>query len=255
MQCSACGHDSPESTRFCVKCGAALETAAPPPDPGAPPSPEPQPEPRPEPQPDSGASEASTPPATQKKKRGGCRTGCLWLLGILVLLTALALVVIFDVPSRLGLRTSDFEKTFPSGPLPDAGESVAEDFEAAGQSPDGLTVYVLPIRDTEQSLAYVILDQSKGYKSAEEGENPLKDAFVMAANSKAAQEAGVTYVAVEFREADGSTLMVMAAPVDAIKQLDAGTMSDEQFSDVVGAKGNLPRIIQLQMEEVQKWQQ
>lgn len=75
-------------------------------------------------------------------------------------------------------------------------------------------MYVLPVKDTDESVACLVLDPSRGYKWNGQNDNPVKAAMVLAANSAAVADVGVTRIAVESREEYGRMSYVMAATVE-----------------------------------------
>jgi hypothetical protein len=251
MQCAQCHREAPDGGAFCPQCGSPLADAqavvaeAPP---EAPP-PETQTQPpadkfeyrsagavAPEPL----VSPPPAPPVPQKKRK---RHGCLISFGIFLLLIGFALAVVFDLPMRLGLISSPAAKMFTEPADPEARAVLTQEFEQAGQPTKGISFYVLPYKDRGYSLAYVVLDQSQGYRYVDTGfDNPIFATFQLVARSKAVQQAQIYRVAVEFREPDGSTLCVMTAPVFAIQQYAAKTIDKKQFFLQMDGHGNLAKI-------------
>ncbi len=182
----------------------------------------------------------SPPPAPEKKRK---RHGCLIAFGIFLLLIGIALVVLFDLPMRLGLVSSPAEKMFTGQADRQAEAVLARDFEEARQPTQGISFVVLPYWGRGYSLAYVVLDASKGYRYVDTGfEDPIFAAFQIVARSKAVQQAQIYRVAVEFREADGVTLSVLTAPVFAIQQYAAKQIDRKQFIAKMDGHANLMRM-------------
>ncbi len=179
-------------------------------------------------------------PAPKKKRK---RHGCLISFGVFLLLISVGLAVVFDLPMRLGLISSPAEKMFTEPADPEARAVLTKDFEQANQPTKGISFYVLPYKDRDYSLAYVVLDQSKGYQYVDTGfEDPIFATFQLVARSKAVQQAQIYRVAVEFREADGSTLSVLTAPVFAIQQYVAKTIDKKAFIAQMDGHANLVRM-------------
>ena len=179
-------------------------------------------------------------PASKKKRKGH---GCLISFCVFLLLIALALAVLFDLPTRLGLISSPAERMFVDAPDPIARATLTKEFEQANQPTQGISFYVLPYKDRDYSLAYVVLDQSKGYRYVDTGfENPIFATFELVARSKAVEEAQIYRVSVEFREPDGSTLCVLTAPVFAIQQYAAKTIDKKQFYMQMDGHENLEKV-------------
>ncbi len=274
MRCPDCGAEAVEDQAFCMECGRALERQAiaeaeapgaqmpagtsmeQPASPVTPSSPPPPPTPAftPPPAPLPGFTVPQTPEPSAAvtkppKKKRGCLKGCLVIVVIFLLLIALAAVVVFRVPERLGLFPSQAE-TLLAGTTD--GLTAAEfegEFESLGQDPAGISTYVLPVGDTEETIAYLVLDQSRGYThTSVEVSDPVKDAFILAARSDAIRTAGVTRVAVEFKDEVGKSLFVMTAPVDAILDLADGRITKEEFFKRTAAVGDLYETLQIQLE-------
>lgn len=228
MRCDKCGTESPESTRFCVSCGAPVGDA------GA-----------------QGAT-ASGPTATKTgKKRRGCRTGCLVVLAVVLVLAGLVAIVIFDVPTRLGLVKPASAKLLGSTPDTATAQVLEEGFARSGQATEGVFAYVMPIQGKEYALAYVILDSSQGYAFADIGKgNPIADAFAQVGRSPGAKNGSIGRVAVEYRDEKGATLFVMTAPIDAVRGFADGSLTEEQFFEQADGKGDLAKLTAIQLEWV-----
>ena len=180
------------------------------------------------------------PPPPKKKRK---RHGCLISFGVFLLLIGIAAVVLFDLPMRLGLISSPAERMFTGKADRQAEAVLAKDFEEARQPTQGISFVVLPYWGRGYSLAYVVLDASKGYHYVDTGfEDPIFAAFQIVARSKAVQQAQIYRVAVEFREADGVTLSVLTAPVFAIQQYAAKTIDKKQFIAKMDGHANLIRM-------------
>jgi hypothetical protein len=183
-------------------------------------------------------------PPPKKKRKGH---GCLISFGIFLLLIGIALALFFDLPMRLGLVSSPAEKMFTERPNSEARTTLTQEFEQAGQPTQGISFYVLPYKDRGYSLAYVVLDQSKGYRYVDTGfSDPILAAFQLVARSKAVEQAQIYRVSIEFRERDGKTLFVLTAPVFAIQQFAAKTIDRKQFFLQVDGHANLARMIKNQ---------
>ena len=273
MQCTQCQHEFPEGAKFCPECGqrvadapavspAAIEIPAPikavveaaePEAAMAPITYAPPVEPpveihdiqreavvAPSPPPVVAPQRIVEPSPPAKKHK---RHGCLISFGVFLVLVGTALALLFDLPTRLGLISSPAEKMFTEPVDAAAAEMLTQDFEKANQPTKGISFYVLPYKDRGYSLAYVVLDQSQGYRYVDTGfENPVFAAFQLVARSKAVEKAQVYRVAVEFREADGVTLSVLTAPVFAIQQYDAKAIDKKQFIAKVDGHANLARM-------------
>jgi len=227
MRCPSCNHESAASTRFCVQCGARIDGTG-----NAPPA---------------SATPATAATKSIKPHRHGCRRGCLVVFVLLLVLLCVTVAVLFDVPRRMGLIPSHAERLLSGPPDRLTAGALLADFQRAGQPTNGLSVYVLPVKDTKHTLAYIILDPACGYHFVNTGQdNPVLAAFVTVARSKNATDVG--RVAVEFRNVTGETLFVMTAPVEAIRRFADGVITRQQFFAKTDGRGDLSKVISIQLD-------
>lgn len=184
------------------------------------------------------------------KKRSLARTGCLSCLGCL---GALVLVVLVSagalaVVQRLG---PDPEELL-SGPVdPVASAAYQEVLEASGF--DGAQVRVIPIKGSDEQLAYIIFDETSGFSGAdtlEENEAAIDNAIRGLAAANISQDLGVGAVAVEYRDETGESLFTFAARQETIEAYADGEITrDELLSETdVDLSSFLSQVQQLAEE-------
>lgn len=191
---------------------------------------------------------AGTEPAIPAvKKRHGCLKGCLTVVGVFILIAVLLLGWFFNWPRRWGLVASPAEELFEGSPNPWAADAIVADLQEMGVSAEGITVYVLRVPDSEEIVAYVLVEDARGaawsheaYRSAVEG------LLVLVSQTEAASRYAVTRVAVDYRDAENIQVAVMTVPAEAGRAYGAGEITREAFfatangnADIAGFLGGM----------------
>lgn len=165
----------------------------------------------------------------EPKKRSLRRTGCpscLGCLGASVFLVLLSVGVVALV-QRLG---PDPEELL-SGPIdPVASAAYQEVLEASGF--DGARVRVIPIKGSDEQLAYIIFDETSGFSGAdnlEENEAAIDNAIRGLAEANRSQDLGVGAVAVEYRDETGESLFTFAARQETVEAYADGEITREEL--------------------------
>ena len=187
---------------------------------------------------------------SEPKKRSLARTGCLSCLGCfgaIVILVLLSVGVIALI-QRLGPDPEDLL----SGPIdPVASAAFQEVFVASGF--DGVQVRVIPIKGSDEQLAYIILDETAGFSGAdtlEGNETAIDNAIRGLAEANSSQDLGVGTVAVEYRDETGQNLFTFAARQETIEAYADGDITrDELLSETeVDLSSFLSQVQQLAEE-------
>jgi len=168
----------------------------------------------------------------EPKKRSLGRTGCLSCLGCLGLLVVLVLVSVGVV--AVIQRLSPGPEELLSGP-PDPVASAAYQEVLAASGFDGAQVRVIPIKGSDEALAYIVLDETAGFSGAdtiEGNEAAIDDAIRGLAEANRSQDLGVGTVAVEYRDETGQSLFTFAAGQETVEAYADGEISrDELLSE------------------------
>lgn len=166
-------------------------------------------------------------PEPQQRSRG--RKGCLTCLGCFGILLVVSLVLVGAVTVILNLGP-DTEELL-SGPIdPVASAAYEQVFAVSGF--DGAQVRVIPLKGSDEQLAYIVLDETAGFSGAGTAEGNLaaiNSAIIGLANANRAQDLGVSAVAVEYRDETGNRLFTFAAPQESIESYADGDISQEQL--------------------------
>jgi hypothetical protein len=159
--------------------------------------------------------------AKPKRKRSGCLaclgcSGCLFLIAIALVAGAILLPAL----------RADTEELLSGAPDPIASAAYQEVLDFSGLS--GTWVTVIPVKGTDEQLAYIVFDETAGFAGAGSIEaNEL--AFLSIVNGLAAanqaQDLNVGVVAVEYRDENGNSLFTFATPQEAVESFAAGESS------------------------------
>jgi hypothetical protein len=149
------------------------------------------------------------------------------ILLIIVLAIAAGAALYFRIPQKIGLIKPAAERLFTVTPDSEKAAAIMDNLVAAGMNTKGVEVYVLPVADSDDNVAMVILDVSKGfdfnnYYSAD----PVKD--FLAIISKAAQD-GVNRAGVAYYDELGRQLVSATVPTDSVVAYSQGKITDSQL--------------------------
>lgn len=195
-------------------------------------------------------NEKKTPPvpertdSAKKEKKFGILKGCLIAVLVFLLLLGGLVAAAFRVPEKLGIVKSKTEKLYD---VDNADRYVAGDLRAAleqtGIATEGMEIYVLPLKDGSGSGAYVVLDESSGFSfSPSGGGDPFLGTLAALATSEAVKEGGVKYVAFEYKDKAGRSLITVGASVQDGADFANGTISREEFMAKVGGQADLQNV-------------
>jgi hypothetical protein len=163
------------------------------------------------------------------KKKGFSFGKIILLLFVLIILAGAALY--FRIPQKIGLIKSPADQLFTMTPDSEKAAVVMEDLTAAGLKTNGVEVYVLPVAGTDDNVAMVVLDASKGFDfSSYGGTDPVKDFLTVV--SKAQQE-GINRAAVTYYDEQGRQLVAATVPTDAVLAYSQGKLTDSQLMEKV----------------------
>ena len=163
------------------------------------------------------------------KNRSLARTGCLSCLGCLGALVIVVLVSagVLAVVQRLG---PDPEKLL-SGPYdPVASAAFQEVLAASGF--EGVQVRVIPIKGSDEQLAYIVLDETAGFTgpdTLEGNEAAIDNAIRGLADANRSQDLGVGSVAVEYRDEDGQRQFTFATRQETVEAYADGEISRREL--------------------------
>lgn len=194
--------------------------------------------------------------ATAKKKKRGCR-GCLkWLLiifGVLLLIGAILAALFYRVPDRLGIIPSAAEKRLTGVPDREASASMLAEAQAAGMNAQGVSLYVLPMKEGDESIAFALLNSTEGFAFPRGGQrDPMIQTLIQLGTTATARQAGVSVVGFEFLDDQGRSYMTIAARTEDIQAVANGRMTDHQFMQVSYGDIRMDEVFSAEMEALQE---
>jgi hypothetical protein len=162
------------------------------------------------------------------------------LLGLLAVIVV-AGVIFFNVPQRIGLAQSPAEKLLEQRLDHRAAGEMAQALQAAGVNTRGIEIYVIPYKDSDESLAVAVLDASLGFdiQSFSQEDNVTQ---YLTALAEAGDKYGVKRVAVDYKNENGDSLLTMTAPADTVIGYSEGKVSQQQFLDDLEGKVNFIEV-------------
>jgi hypothetical protein len=161
--------------------------------------------------------------------RGCLFRGCLITLSFVVGIAVASAALVLRIPQQVGLLPTA-ETLLADTPDREGAEELMTSLEASGIDTTGVSLHLLPMREGDAVIAYAVLDTSAGFSFPTAADRPgLIEMFVQLAGGRA-QELGVTRVAVDYRDANGTSLGLLTAPVAAIARVASGQDDLDAFS-------------------------
>jgi hypothetical protein len=167
-------------------------------------------------------------PPPPKKKRGF--PTCLIILAVALLLLA---CLIFLVPALLrsfGIFGRSAKYVYQQAPDIVTSEKLKELIE--DRNIEGVSIYVIPMMDSDEKGAFIILDSSKGYT----GLSPLDDdnevffALLKDLVSRDQQEnLRIAHLTVEYRDEQGAPFLSFTVDQATVEDYVAGSISKDEF--------------------------
>jgi hypothetical protein len=169
--------------------------------------------------------DTQTKPPKKKRKH---TVGKIILL-IIVLIIAAGAILYFRVPQKIGLIKSPADRLFTVTPDSEKADAVMEDLKEAGLNTQGVEVYVMPVSGTDDNVAMIVLDVSKGFDfSNYSSADPVKDFLTVLAQE---QPEGINRAAVAYYDEEGKQLVAATLPTDAIVAYTEGKITDRQLME------------------------
>ncbi len=185
------------------------------------------------------------PSTTPPKKKHGCLKACGLIFIILILLIGVTAAFAFRLPQKYGLIKSPAQKLLSGTPDRAGAEVLLKEVQTAGLSTKGVSLYVLPIRGTDKTMAVAILDASQGFQlTSGGGSDPMSITMTKLVATKKAEELKVDRVAIEYHDESGAALITMTAGADAIRGFARGSLTRDQFMKAVDGQMNIPAVVE-----------
>ncbi len=161
-------------------------------------------------------------------RRGGrgCLWGCFGCLGLLAI-TVCVLAAAWALFAAMGPNP---RKLYSGASDPVAEAALEEALANAGLYGAGITV--LPIKGSSQQLAYIVLDEARGFSAADlaaGGDQGFLQVLQEIDTANRSQGLGIGQVAMEYRDESGEPLFVVAADQAGIQAFAAGEIDREEL--------------------------
>jgi len=178
------------------------------------------------------------------KRRKGCRTGCLVVLLLLLLLIGWAVAMRWGALEKLGLRQPIAEQVFSPPPDRESASAIVESLEQAGMNTEGVAVHVLPMASGEGSVAMVMLDTTQGFDPerlfTNEGDWDALEALL---DSGSLDDMNVTRMAIDYVDQDGESIVTLTATTDALRDYARGEIDEQELMREVMGRIDIPGLI------------
>lgn len=179
-----------------------------------------------------GAYSQFQPPPPQKKK-GGFLT-CLIIFGVVLLLLACLIFLVPAILRALGVFGRSAEYVYQQSPDIVSTEKLAELIEQRDIT--GVLVYVIPIMDSNEKGAFIILDSSKGYT----GLSPLDDENVVffdllreLVERDRDENLRIAHLTVEYRDENADPFFSFTVDQEVVEDYVSGKISGDKFFGLV----------------------
>jgi hypothetical protein len=184
---------------------------------------------------------APNPTEAPRSGRGCLFRGCLVTLSFVLGIGVASAALVMRIPQQVGLIPTA-ETLLADTPDREGAAELMASIEGSGIDTTGMSLHLLPMRDNSGVIAYAVLDTSAGFRFPAASDRPgLVEMFVRLADGRA-QQLGVTRVAVDYRDAAGTSLGVLTAPVGSIARVASGQDDLETFSRSLDGRVDLGAV-------------
>jgi hypothetical protein len=125
----------------------------------------------------------------------------------------------------------------------EAAAALKADMTKAGINTQGIDLYVFPEKGSDRNVLLAVLDSSKGFYFSNYGN---QDAISRYLKQLADLDKSGTYrierIALDYKDADGVSLVGLTAPTDAIRKFSQGTMSRQDFMKAIEGQVNVSKL-------------
>jgi hypothetical protein len=194
-----------------------------------------------------------------RKKRGGC-WGCfkwiLYIIAALFIVCGIIAIFLFRVPEKLGLMPNKAEKLLVTTPDRGAANDLLEEAQASGLSTQGVSLFVFPHKEGNGNVAVAVFDAREGFSFSQGGQlDPVGQAFAQIASGPTAERLNIERVTITYISEQGADLMSMSAKRSDAVAFANGSMTQEEFINVLAGDVNLPAIVDEQIDSINRMMQ
>ncbi|MDA2922293.1 hypothetical protein MYX07_03440 [Patescibacteria group bacterium AH-259-L07] len=172
---------------------------------------------------------------------------------LILVIVGVFLILFFRVPQKIGIIKSPAERLLAGTPDRDGAKTLLSEVAAAGLNTEGIDLYVIPFIDTGENLAIAVLNESEGFSfNRSTGHNPIIQTMIDLVTGDTAQKLNVTRLSLEYRDESSQSLMTLSASTYDIKRFASGTMTQQEFMNVLEGNINYPAILSTQISSMYK---
>lgn len=179
----------------------------------------------------------------RRGRRRGCGGCGLVLLLVLLLVLAWVVLVPLGLLQRLGLRESAAETLLAGTPDREAAGLLLERMAAAGLNTQGVRLYVLPLADTGETAAFVLVDASQGFRFGQLGEDNAVLGYLGELALSSAEELEIDRLALQYIDSDGAPLLTVTAPTNALQAYARGRLDSEGLLEQLNVDFDIQRVL------------
>ena len=167
-----------------------------------------------------------------------------WLTVLIVV--GIAAAVFFNLPQRIGLTKSPAEKLLEQRLDRQAASEMMQDLQTAGVDTRGMEIYVIPYKDSDESLAVAVLDASQGFDIRNfSREDAITKYLALMAELDEGGKYGIKRVAVDYKNEEGDSLLTLTAPSDTVVRYSDGAIDREQFLQELEGQVNFVEVARI----------
>lgn len=200
----------------------------------------------PPPEPEWPEARYTTPPQGRARpRRRHPISRAIFLAFLLIALVACAALALkTPLLEKAGIRKPLAERVFAQTPNRPAADAILSDLERSGIDTQGVSLYVLPYRDRENSVALASLDAPQGFRfDRTSDQDPMLEYLESLALSEAAQQHGIDRVAIQYRDEKGEVPLIVTAPTESIARFARGEITRREFLRDIDAQVDVAALV------------
>lgn len=174
--------------------------------------------------------------------RAGFAKTCLIIIIAILFIIGLLVAFFFRIPQKL--MPSPAKKLLNGTPYRAEAALVLQEAATSGMSTEGVSLHILPIKGTNQTVAYAILDASQGFTFQRLGGlDPVSSMMSAFLTGNQAQQMNIKQVSIDYHNDEGKQLFVASAPARAILSFINGDIDQDAFAAQLDGDVNGPNFL------------
>lgn len=172
-------------------------------------------------------------------------------LGVLVVIAVIVGIVFFNLPQRIGLAETPTEKLLSATPDRETAAAMKAELASAGLNTQGMDIYVFPYKENDENVVIAVLDSSQGFDIRNlTGEDAITEYLGLLANLDKGGKYDIQRVAVDYKNDEGDSILVLTAPSATITRYTSGSISRQQFLQELEGQVNFVEVARTLTEEL-----